>query len=142
MLNEGKLKLMTGLAMFEKAEGKRLVLARKYFKGDYVGRNLLQAFLGYTFCWAVGLSLVVACRIEEILSVVSLEEAGTVLERYGAWYALGLVAYLLVAFFVSYRRYSYAARGMKVYVAKLRRLNKRYEVQDPARERGKEVRRS
>ncbi len=141
MVNEEKLKLMTSLAMFEKSEGRRLSLVRRYFKGDYISRSMLQAFLGYTFCWIVGLALSVACRIEEILAIVSLEEARDLLTGYAAWYAAGLAVYLLIAFIVSRRRYGYAARAMKVYAAKLKRLNKRYEIQSRARERSKEGRR-
>ena len=44
-------------------------------------------------------------------------------------YLVGLAVYLLIAGVVYWRRYEYASRGMKVYVAKLKRLEKRYEMQ-------------
>ena len=63
MLNESKIKLMTGISMIEKDKGKDLAIVHRYFKGDYIGRHMLCAFLGYTFCWCLGLLLVAACKV-------------------------------------------------------------------------------
>ncbi len=142
MLSEEKIKLMTSIAIFEKAEKRNLLLAKRYFKTDYIGQNLLRAFLGYTFCWILGLAVVVVCRIEEILSIVALEDVVLPFVDYGVWYLLGLAAYLIITFVVCYRRYGYAERGMKVYVARLKRLNRRYEFRSRTKEHGKEGRRS
>ena len=50
MLNEDKIKLMTSISMLEKKEGKYLFPVRQYFRSDYIGKNLLKALIGYTFC--------------------------------------------------------------------------------------------
>ncbi len=142
MLSEEKIKLMTSIAIFEKAEKKNLTLVKRYFKSDYIGRNLLCAFLGYTFCWLLGLAAVVVCRLEEILSVATLKDVISPFVDYGVWYLLGLVVYLAAVFTVSYRRYGYGERGMKVYAARLKRLNRRYEFLNRPKEQGKEGRRS
>lgn len=55
-----------------------------------------------------------------------------------SWYAAGLVLYLVITWLVYRRRYEYSKRGMKVYVAKLKRLEKRYEFQNRAKELSKE----
>lgn len=142
MLNEEKLKLMTGIAMFEKAEGGRLALVRRYYRGDYIGRSLFKGFLEYTLCWCIGLSLAAFCEIEDILSIVSIAEIWEYVVGFGSWYLAGLVVYLIILAVACVRRYNYAARGMKVYTAKLKRLEKRYEFQNRTKERGKEVQRS
>lgn len=142
MLNEEKIKLMTSIAIFEKAEERNLSLVKRYFKSDYISRNLLRSFLGYTLCWILGLALAVVCRLEDILSIVALEDVVFPFVDYGVWYLLGLLVYLTVTFIVCSRRYSYAVRGMKVYTARLKRLQRRYEFQDRAKEQGKGVQRS
>ncbi len=142
MLNEEKLKLMTGIAMFEKAEGSRISLVKRYFKTDYISQNLLRSFLGYTLCWILGLALAAFCKMEDILSIVSLTDVMESFTDYAVWYLLGLILYLIITFAVCFRRYNYAARAMKVYVAKLKRLERRYEFQDRAKGQGKEVRKS
>ena len=53
-------------------------------------------------------------------------------------YVTGLILYLIITWFVSSRRYEYARRSMRVYIAKLKRLEKRYDVQNRTRELTKE----
>ena len=142
MLNEDKLKLMTSLALFEKAEDKRLTLVKRYYKSDYISKGLLRSFLGYNFCWAIGLAMMILCRLNEILAAVTLAEFTGFFAGYISWYLIGLAVYLIITFCVYYRRYTYAARGMKVYLSKMKRLEKRYEFQDRLRGRGKEGRKT
>ena len=54
-------------------------------------------------------------------------------------YLVGLAVYLLIAGVVYWRRYEYARRGMKVYTAKLKRLEKRYEQQGKTGQGGRRL---
>lgn len=45
MLNEDKIKLMTGIALFEKREGKHIFPANRYFRSDYISGRILRSFL-------------------------------------------------------------------------------------------------
>lgn len=140
MLNEDKLKLMTGIALFEKREGKKIFIASQYFRGDYIGRHMLRSFVGYTFCFFMAAALGVLYKAEEILASLNLDQLGPAVMQYFGWYAAGLVFYLAVTWIVYRRRYDYAVRGMKVYVAKLKRLERRYEFQNKTKELNREVR--
>ena len=51
MLNEEKVRYMTGLAIFEKNEGRKIFPINRYFKKDYVGGQMFRSFFGYTFCY-------------------------------------------------------------------------------------------
>lgn len=42
MLNEEKIRLMTGISMFEKKMMKESIPANRYFKSDYVGSHLIR----------------------------------------------------------------------------------------------------
>ena len=126
MLNEDKLKLMTSIAMFEKREGKAIFPANRYFKNDYISSRMLRSFFSYSFCYLLCLLIWVLYSMERILNTINLEEAA------------GLAVYLLITFLVYRMRYEYARRGMKVYVAKLKRLEKRYEFQSRSKELTKE----
>ena len=126
MLNEDKLKLMTSIAMFEKREGKAIFPANRYFKNDYISSRMLRSFFSYSFCYLLCLLIWVLYSMERILNTINLEEAA------------GLAVYLLITFLVYRKRYEYARRGMKVYVAKLKRLEKRYEFQSRSKELTKE----
>lgn len=141
VLNEDKIKLMANISMFEKHEGKHISLVNRYFKSDYISRNLLKAFFGYTFCWALGFLLVILYKAEDIfasMDFVALQDQAT---RYATIYGVGLACYLLIALIVSIRRYHYGLKEQKMYIARLRRLEKRYEFQNRTKELGREVRR-
>lgn len=57
MLNEEKVRYMTGLAIFEKNEGRKIFPINRYFKKDYVGGQMFRSFFGYTFCYLLMLLL-------------------------------------------------------------------------------------
>ncbi|MGL5436641.1 MAG: hypothetical protein ACRDBO_14750 [Lachnospiraceae bacterium] len=134
MLNEDKLKLMTGIAMFEKREGKRIFSVHRYFRGDYISKHLFLSFFAYTFCYILGVMIWILYNIEKLLQTMNLDEV-IITAKYGAgYYLIGLVIYLAITYGVYWRRYEIAKRGMRVYVAKLKRLEKRYEFQNRTRE--------
>ncbi|MEY8356058.1 hypothetical protein AALB39_22240 [Lachnospiraceae bacterium 54-53] len=127
MLSEEKIKIMTNLAMFEKHEGKKIFPVNRYFKSDYIGSKLFRSFFSYTLSFIICLLLWGLYYMERWLSTMdvnSLTAAGT---RVGVIYAAGLVIYLGISVYVYMKRYEYASRGIKVYLAKLKRLDKRYE---------------
>lgn len=127
MLSEEKMKIMTNLAMFEKHEGKRLFPVSHYFKGDYVSSKLFRSFFSYTLSFALCLLLWGLYYMERWLNTMelaSLKETGI---KIGILYASGLAIYMIISASVYMKRYEYSKRGMKVYLAKLRKLDKRYE---------------
>ena len=138
MLNEDKIKLMTSISMFEKKEGKRMFPARQYFRSDYIGSHILRSFLGYTFCWLAVVGAWILYNIEDVFGSLVLDDLWRVLLFYGIFYGIGLLLYLMITFHISSKRYSYASRGLKMYVAKLKRLEKRYEFNNKTKELVKE----
>lgn len=127
MLSEEKIKIMTNLAMFEKKEGNRIFPVNRYFKSDYISSKLLRSFFSYTLSFLLGIVLWVLCDIEKWLNVMWIESLIELGMKVGAIYLAGLVVYLIISLCIYARRYDYASRGMKVYMAKLKRLDKRYE---------------
>lgn len=138
MLNEDKIKLMTGIAMFEKREGKRIFPAYYYFKGDYISSHMFRFFFSYTFCYILGVLIWGLYHMEELLNTINLDEVLAIVKDGALLYGVGLLLYLAITFIVYQKRYEIAKRGMKVYVAKLKRLEKRYEFQSRTKELTKE----
>ncbi|HIT64256.1 MAG TPA: hypothetical protein IAC37_07410, partial [Candidatus Ventrimonas merdavium] len=77
-------------------------------------------------------------HLERLLNAIDLDEVIGLAKTAGLLYLAGLAVYLFVTFLVYRKRYEYARRGMKVYVAKLKRLEKRYEFQSRTKELTKE----
>lgn len=127
MLSEEKIKIMTSLAMFEKHEGKRIFPINRYFKSDYISSKLFRSFFSYTLSFALCLILWVLYDLERWMNTMELKGLTSAGLRIGMIYLIVLVIYLGISIFVYMRRYEYASRGIKVYLAKLKRLDKRYE---------------
>lgn len=134
MLNEDKIKLMTSISMFEKKEGRYIFPMNHYFRGDYISSHLVRSFIGYTFCWLIGTLVWALYEIEYLFSPAVMDHIHVFLLRFGIYYSAGLIVYLIITSVVYGKRYRSASRGMKVYVAKLRRLEKRYEYQNKTKD--------
>ena len=120
MLNEEKIRLMTGIAMFEKKMMKESIPANRYFKSDYVGSHLIRSFIAYSLTVCLCLILWVLYRFDDLIN-----------------YVAGLLAYLVVTWKIYSRRYDEAVGKLKIYQAKLRRLDKKYNQQG-VKENGEE----
>lgn len=127
MLSEEKIRIMTNLALFEKYEGDRVFSVNRYFKSDYISGRLVHSFFCYTLGFFFCLVLWGGCRLEEWMGTVKLGSIAGLAAKTGIVYGAGLLVYLVISLIVSARRYDRAGRGMKVYLAKLKRLDKRYE---------------
>ncbi len=138
MLNEDKIKLMTSIAMFEKREGKHIFPANRYFRNDYISGRMLRSFFAYTVCFILCALMWVLSNMEQLLNMMELDTVIHTAKTGMVLYTAGLAAYLVITWNISSRRYEYAQRGMRVYMAKLRRLEKRYDVQNRTRELTKE----
>jgi hypothetical protein len=138
MLNEDKMRLMTGIAMFEKREGKYISPANRYFRGDYISMHLLRSFFAFTVCFVLCVGIWVLYNIDNLLNVMELDDVVWDMKAGGILYLAGLIFYLIVTWIVYNRRYEVAKRGMNVYLTKLKRLSRRYEYQDRTKEMTKE----
>ncbi len=138
MLNEEKLKLMTGIAMFEKREGKKIFPVSRYFRSDYISSHVLRSFFSYSICYCLCLVIWALYNISRLLNSIDLDEVIAIGKWGAALYLAGLIIYLVITVIVYNRRYSYAKRGMKIYLTKMKRLEKRYEFQSRSRELTKE----
>ena len=125
MLNEEKIRLMTGIAMFEKKMMKESIPANRYFKSDY----------SLTVCLC--LMLWVLYRFDDLINAMAVDDLLSLGARLVFYYVAGLLAYLVVTWKIYSRRYDEAVGKLKIYQAKLRRLDKKYNQQG-VKENGEE----
>lgn len=141
MLNEEKIRLMTDLAMFEKKNGSSLKNATDYFKSDYISRSFISGFINYTLCFILLLAVWVLFNMDVFLSTIGFEELTKLAWKGGGLYLAGLFVYLALIAVVYGRRYDYEVRMNRIYLSKLKHLDKRYEYQSRSRELAREGRR-
>ena len=109
MLNEEKIRLMTGIAMFEKKMMKESIPANRYFKSDYVGSHLIRSFIAYSLTVCLCLVLWVLYRFDDLLNVMAVDDLISLGVRLVFYYAAGLLAYLVVTWKIYSRRYDEAS---------------------------------
>lgn len=141
MLNEEKIRLMTELASFEKKNGAQMKTASGYFKSDFVSRHLIRSFVSYTLCSAMILGVWVLFHMDLFLSTIEIETLLSLAKGGIFLYGAGLVLYLILTLWVYGRRYDQASRMTRIYLAKLKHLDKRYDYHSRSRELAREGRR-
>jgi len=141
MLNEDKIKLMTSMAMFEKKNGKAMNAGKNYFKSDYVSRQMIRGFFNYTISCTAVLFIWILYSMEQFLSTLSFEGMLGLIRNFVIYYLIGLAVYMGLVHTVYSRRYDYAAKNIRLYTAKLKHLDKRYDYHNRSRTLAKEDRR-
>ena len=140
MLNEEKIRLMTGIAMYEKKAEKDVFPVTRYFKSDYVGSHMIRSFLIYTFLCVCLAGMWLLYQIEDILNTMDISVLLESAKYIAIIYAAGLALYLLITFIVYIKRYNRASKSLRIYQAKLRRLDKKYNGQAVQKQGGEERR--
>ncbi len=136
MLNEDKIRLMTGIAMYEKKAERDVFPVTRYFKSDYIGSHMIRSFITYTFTCLMFVGIWILYQIEDIFNTMDVSILLSSAKYIGLIYLIGLVFYLLVTMIVYTKRYNMASKSLKVYQAKLRRLEKKYTT--PSEQKGNE----
>ena len=136
MLNEDKIRLMTGIAMYEKKAEKDVFPVTRFFKSDYIGSHMIRSFVTYTFTCLMFVGMWILYQIEDIFNTMDISILLSSAKYIGLIYLIGLVFYMLVTLIVYSKRYNMASKSLKVYQAKLRRLEKKYTT--PSEQKGNE----
>lgn len=127
MINEDKVILMTKMAAYESGKGKRDVAILNYFRGDYIGFQVLKAVIAATISFFLVFAVYIFYNFEifmqDIYEMDLLSFGKSVIILYlctvGAY---GVIAYVVYAF-----RYSRAKKSLKTYYTNLKKLAGMYE---------------
>lgn len=126
MIHEERVILMTGLQIYEDGDGKRDIAISNYFRGDYLGMQMLKSVIYVTIAAGLFFAGYVFYNLEEFLNNIYqtnwLEYAQTLLTRY----LVLVVAYTLITYLVYACRYAKAKKNLKKYYGGLKALNAMY----------------
>lgn len=142
MLNEERIRLMTDIAFYEKQNGRRMKGVTSYFKSDYISRHLIRGFLNYTISFVLLFVIWVLFNMDVFLSTIGLDALVSLGKKTAVFYFLGMAFYLGLLSVVYGHRYETEARKIRIYTAKLKHLDKRYEYHNRSRELTREGRRT
>lgn len=130
MLNESRIKLMTKMAVYEEHEGKKSMSIGTYFRGDYIGKEVIKSIIYATIAYVIVIAVYV-CYDFEILAQeiynMDLIQFGTKMLKD---YLKLVVGYAIVTYVFYAMRYQKARRSLRSYYNNLRRLNSMYRKEE------------
>lgn len=126
MLSKDKIILMTALAVYENREGRDDLSINGYFRGDYMGFEVLKGAIYGTIAFGLGFALYMLYDLETFMvefykmDVVSF--AQEVLRKYIIFIAI----YMVISFFVALYKYKKAKKHIENYKLALRTLHNEF----------------
>jgi hypothetical protein len=123
MVNEERVILMTRLASYEKGPGRKNVAIGSYFRGDYIGFQLLKSIISVTMACAIVVGVYIFYHFEDLmLDVYQLDlfELGREVLRY---YLIIVVIYCTLTYMLYSYRHHKARKGLTSYQKNLRKLS-------------------
>ncbi|MCI8922807.1 MAG: hypothetical protein HFI45_02230 [Lachnospiraceae bacterium] len=127
MINEEKVILMTRMASYEEHEGKKDISIIHYFRGDYIGFQVLKSVIAGTISFLALFAVYVFYNFEELMQDIYkmdlLEFGKSIVILYlcvvGAY---GVISYVMFA-----SKYSRARKSLKHYYDNLKKLSNMYD---------------
>ena len=127
MLNEERIKLMTKMAADEADEGKKNVAIGNYFRGDYIGLQVIKSIISATIAFVIVFGLFVFYDFEVFMSdIYKMDLLGfgrTVITAYLIFVAV----YALISYMIYTYRYAKARKSLKMYYNNLKKLAYLYD---------------
>lgn len=127
MLNEERIKLMTKMAAYEADEGKKNVAIGNYFRGDYIGLQVIKSIISATIAFVIVFGLFVLYDFEVFMSdIYKMDLLGfgrTVITAYLIFVAV----YALISYMIYTYRYAKARKSLKMYYNNLKKLAYLYD---------------
>ena len=126
MINESRVRLMTGLAVYEAREGNLDERIGSHFRGDYIGGQMLTSFVCATLAFLLGGLALCFYHFEELMLAIYSMDLTQVAVRFVVSYLLFLLAFLLITYFVYSYRYNRAKTRLEWYYRELKSLSGTY----------------
>lgn len=138
MVNEEKVRLMTKLAMYEDADGKKEIPVASYFQSDYISYHVIKTAIFVTIAYLIILGLWAVYKMDYILANLNPEPLTALIRKIVIIYVIILAVYLVISYFIYRFRYRRIRKDLKEYYHLLKQLNtlydqeeQRVEIQEP-----------
>ncbi len=123
MLNRDRVILMTKMASFEENEGKKSISICKYFRGDYIGWQVIKSVIASTVAYFVVLAAYIFYNFEALIEEIYEIDLKTYGKNMIYIYVCFVVCFGVITYIVYALRYQRAKKDLKRYYGNLKRLN-------------------
>lgn len=127
MVNEEKVLRMTKMASYEAGEGKKDRAVAGYFRGDYIGMQLLISFLVITASFAAVAAAYLGLNFEEVMTDIYSIDLAAAGKQILMVYLLIVIVYLGATYVIYRFRYIKARRHLNVFLEYLNCLDEEEE---------------
>lgn len=126
MIHEERVILMTGLQAYEDRGGKRDIAIAGYFRGDYLGSQMLKSIISITLAAALFYAGYVFYNLENFMKNLYQTDWIEYVSMLFTRYLVLVIAYALITYLVYAYRYTKAKKNLKKYYGGLKALNAMY----------------
>jgi len=127
MLNEERVRLMTKMACYEADEGKKNVAIGNYFRGDYIGLQVIKSIIGATIAYVILFAMYILYDFEVFMADIYKMDLFGFAKSVITYYLVFMVAYALISYGVYTYRYAKAKKSLKLYYNNLKKLAYMYD---------------
>ena len=128
MLDKNKIILMTALSVYEEKDGKNDLSINNYFRGDYIGFEVLKGALYGTVAFAIVFAMYMLYDLEmfmvDFYKMDIVKFAQDVLGKYITF----LVIYMIISYVVALVRFYFSKKHIIKYRDTLRKLYNNYYI--------------
>ncbi len=127
MVNEEKVILMTKLASYESHEGKKDIPIINYFKGDYIGFQVLKSVIAGTLSFFALFGVYIFYNFEELMQDIYKMDLLQFGKSIMIFYLCSVGAYGVISYVLYASRYSKAKQSLRHYYSNLKKLAGMYD---------------
>ena len=130
MIDQERVREMTKLAAYEKRDGKKYRDIVRYYRSDYIIRQLLKAFVCGTLAFGMITGMWIACNLNDFVEDLNELEIVQIITPLLSKYLVFIIAYLILIDIFASIRYANAQDHLRRYERHLKRLCHMYEEQE------------
>lgn len=127
MLNEERIRLMTKMACYEANEGRKNVAIGNYFRGDYIGLQVIKSIIGATIAYVIIFAMFIFYDFEVFTADLYKMDLFGFAKSVVLYYLIFTAAYAVISYGVYTYRYTKARKSLKTYYNNLKKLAYMYE---------------
>ena len=127
MVNEERIKLMTKMAAYEANEGKKNVAIGNYFRGDYIGLQVIKSIISATIAFLIVFGLFIFYDFEVFMSDIYKMDLLGFGKTVVIVYLIFVAVYALISYMIYTYRYTKARKSLKMYYNNLKKLAYLYD---------------
>lgn len=127
MINEEKVILMTKMASYETGKGKKDISILNYFRGDYIGFQVLKSVIAATISFVALFAVYLFYNFETLMQNIYKMDLMEFGKSIIILYLCAVGAYGVISYVVYATRYNRAKKSLRIYYNNLKKLGSMYD---------------